>query len=67
VSFSVKEKNPIVLDSRLHCYSCILSEFISISIVKSSFQFKIAKCRLAFLSFFEKKIVSTVTLKEEII
>ena len=67
VSFSVKEKNPIVLDSRLHCYSCIWSKFISISSVKSGFQFKIAKCHLAFLWFFEKKIVSIIALEEEII
>lgn len=67
VSFSVKEKNTSSFDSWLHYYSCIWSEFISISSVKSSFQFKITKCRLAFLSLFEKKIVSIVALKEEII
>ena len=44
VSFSVIEENLIVLDSRLHCYSCIWSELVVFLVLKASFQFQIAKC-----------------------
>ena len=44
VSFSVIEENPIVLDSRLHCYSCIWFELVVFQVSKESFQFQIAKC-----------------------
>jgi len=44
VSFSVIKENLIVLDSRLHCYSCIGSELVVFLVSKASFQFQIPKC-----------------------
>ena len=61
VSFSVKEKHPTILDGRLHCYSCIWFELIVFQVSKAVFNSKSQSVVIIFLSFFEEKIVSTVT------
>jgi len=63
VSFSVKEKNLIVLDGRLHYYSCIWFELIVFQLSKVVFNSKSQSVVIIFLSSFEEKIVSTVVLK----
>ena len=63
VSFSVIEENSIVLDSWLHCYSCIWFELVVFSSVES--KFSILNRKVSSLSSFclEKKLVSNVALK----
>jgi len=61
VSFSVKEKNPTILDGQLHYYSCIWFELIVFQVSKTIFNSESQSVFIIFLSSFEGKIVSTLT------
>ena len=63
-SFSIIKENLIVLDSQLHCYSCIRSELAVFSSVES--KFSIPNCKVLSLSsfFLEKKLISSCHLEK---
>ena len=55
VSFSVKEKNPPLFDSWLHCYFCIWFELVVFQVSKTIFNSKLQSVVVIFLSYFEEK------------
>ena len=63
VLFSVIEENLIVLDSRLHCYSCIWFELVVFQVSKASFQFQITKCHHYPHFVLKRSLLVIVTLK----
>lgn len=63
VLFSVIKENLIVLDSRLHCYSCIWSELVVFLVSKASFQFQITKCCYCPHLALKRNLLVIVTLK----